>query len=118
MMNIYSIFDASVQSYFQPFCFTMDTEAMRAFEGAIREKNSNLHMFPQDFALYRIGTFDPETGKLDSIQEPVRVITATEIKRSMLNQEQQQKDLDAQLTTAQEDMQQHDPYLSDDNVNS
>lgn len=61
MAEIYSIKDTKV-GYAQPFILHNDQEAKRAFKGLIREEESNLHKWPQDYELWNIGQWDDELG--------------------------------------------------------
>lgn len=59
--GIYAIKDA--KSTFMPCTVDVnDATAVRNFEHAVRLKDSILSSHPNDFALFRVGSFDNETG--------------------------------------------------------
>lgn len=59
--GIYAIKDA--KSTFMPCTVDVnDATAVRNFEYAVRLKDSILASHPNDFALFRVGSFDNETG--------------------------------------------------------
>lgn len=63
-INVYSLKDEVDRSYGAPVLFSNDATAMRAFENAYHMQNSIYQTAPQDFTLYRIATFDLETGEM------------------------------------------------------
>lgn len=65
-MNVYSIFDKKVAAYGQPFFALNDQAAKRMVSMASAERNSLLRVFPEDYTLERLGTFDESSGQLDS----------------------------------------------------
>lgn len=75
-MNAYSVFDAAVQAYGNPIFFQTDAAAQRIFLSEIRESHDSLlSKSPKDFDLYRIGSFDTDTGVFKPEAAPV-LITA------------------------------------------
>ncbi len=61
-MNMYCIKDEKTGVFFHPYFMTHDVMAKRMFQGTIRRRDSLLREFPEDYALYRIGTYDENTG--------------------------------------------------------
>lgn len=63
--NLYSVHDAKT-GFSAPFLDSTDESAARGFSFAFA-KADNLYSFaPADFRLYRIGTFDTSSGKVNS----------------------------------------------------
>lgn len=63
-MRIYTIYDTKAEQYGNPVYCRTDAEARRQFGVVARDENTEIGKHPEDFLLYRIGTFDPETGNL------------------------------------------------------
>jgi hypothetical protein len=63
---LYSIFDSKVNSFAPPFVATNDQEAIRMFKTSINYGESTLNMYPEDFDLFRLGSFNSESGTFDS----------------------------------------------------
>ncbi len=59
-MKIYTIHDMAAAFFFSPFAAHTDAEASRMFVASLGDS------FPhrQDYTLFRIGSFDPDTGEL------------------------------------------------------
>lgn len=63
--QVFSVLDAKIGSFMQPwFSATVDS-ARRAFFDACQDSASLLGRHPQDFTLYHLGSFDDETGLFD-----------------------------------------------------
>jgi len=60
--KVYSIFDKKAAIYSPPFYAPHDGIAMRNVSMAARNMESQLGQYPSDFALYRLGKFDDQTG--------------------------------------------------------
>lgn len=79
MYNLYSVRDVNV-GWNQPFCETSDSVAKRGFAYAMNN-NDIMGFVPQDFDLYRVGEFDPETGVI-SDELPILICHGTEVVRA------------------------------------
>jgi len=62
MLIAYSIFDKKVGSYMRPAFAKSVIEVQRSIEQSVKDKGSSLCLFPADFALYKVGSFDDEEG--------------------------------------------------------
>ena len=69
--NLYSIYDKAVGSYMNPLVCINDAEAIRLFTTFVNEDNpqSNLANYPEQFAMWRIGTMDDESSTLEVDQK-------------------------------------------------
>lgn len=61
-MRMYTIYDTKAEWYDDPRCIRTDGEARRAFEELAKDPNSKITKHPEDFLLYRIGSWDAENG--------------------------------------------------------
>ncbi len=64
-LGVYVMRDART-TYMQPTFDMNDASAIRNFEHALSQKDSLLFSHPEDYSLYRIGSYDAETGVIDS----------------------------------------------------
>ena len=67
--KVFSVFDSVAKVYGMPFVFVHEGEAMRWLNDMVRDDRSLLSKHPEDYKLYRLGTFDDIAGKFN-IQEP------------------------------------------------
>lgn len=65
MYGLYSIRDVK-STYMQVLTDHNDATAIRGFKQAVMVPDSIMALHPTDFALYRVGSFDAETGEIVS----------------------------------------------------
>ncbi len=63
--NLYSVYDSKVQAYLPPFTAVNDGVAIRHFSGSLRQ-NGIIQTHPEDFALWRIGTWKPADADINA----------------------------------------------------
>ncbi len=64
--NIYTIFDQCSGLYSRPSCDVSDGSAIRQFQDlATSTEDHPVANHPEDYTLYRIGTFDDANGKIN-----------------------------------------------------
>lgn len=62
--NIYSIYDTKMGVYNTPFFAMNNATAIRTFNDAANDGQTNINKHPEDFALFHLGTYDAETGEV------------------------------------------------------
>ena len=61
-LNIYTIFDTAAAVYKRPFVAQADGEVLRVFKDMALNKDHEIGAHPEDYSLWRIGTFDDNTA--------------------------------------------------------
>lgn len=81
MKLIYAVKDLAVQAFGQPFFLNSKGEATRSFGDEVNSKdpNSAIAKHPEDYELYEIATWDPQTGKIEPKEAPELVIRAKDL---------------------------------------
>lgn len=77
-MNCYTTLDYKSEVYARPFFEETDASAKRAFSIAVSDKSTLVGQAPEDFAVFRIGTFNDVNGILVSC-EPVLVCRGNDL---------------------------------------
>lgn len=77
-MKIFTVHDNKAQAYFPPMTMKSSAEAIRSFDQACQDINSNFNKYPSDFILMEIGTFDEQTGQINPLQSPIILASASE----------------------------------------
>lgn len=80
-MKLFSVYDSKGESYSAPFSERTHETARRAFMVAVRDKETPVGRFPDDFALFVVGSFDENTGVITPATAPTIIFTGTEAKR-------------------------------------
>jgi hypothetical protein len=71
--GMYSVYDKAAKLFFSPTIDVNDDTAMRGFEQMLTVNNSAMQFRPDDYELYQVGTFDPETGYVSALVPPSRL---------------------------------------------
>lgn len=61
---LFSVYDSKAEMHSPPMADRSIQSAIRRFTSEVASPESQLHHYPEDFALYNIGTFDDETGEV------------------------------------------------------
>ena len=77
-MNVYSIFDTASGCYMRPFFVQADGQALRAFSDLSQDAEHEVGKHPEDYSLFRLGTFDDNKGQLVG-EAPECLATALEM---------------------------------------
>jgi hypothetical protein len=64
--NVYTIKDAKSGTFATPFFSINDATATRSFQQAANDPNTTINQFPEDYALYKLGTFDDASAEIVS----------------------------------------------------
>jgi len=77
------VHDAAVGAFNRPFFVPSLGAALRSFgDECIRQHPDNLmYQHPADYALYKVGTFDEESGVLVPLAVPERLASASDFSR-------------------------------------
>lgn len=65
-LNIYAVFDSKAAAYASPFFMQRDTMALRAFTDLTNDRQSSINKHPEDYSLWKIGSYDDDTGLVES----------------------------------------------------
>lgn len=75
--GIYCIFDEAAGIFTAPTIDISDESAMRNFQKMCSDAGSVMNFKPSDFSLYAVGVFDAETGNIESLVPPSRLIVGS-----------------------------------------
>lgn len=83
-MNIYTIYDHKAAAYMEPFFLPTDGMATRAFTDAVSDENHNFGRHPEDYAIFRLGTWDKDTGEINLLSVPTPLLTGQQAFAALL----------------------------------
>lgn len=80
-MNIYVMRDSKAQTCGKNLMlFKTHGEAIRSVQQAMEGQGDNLlAKYPEDFALFNLGTYDEETGTIELLEQKTHVIDVLEL---------------------------------------
>ena len=85
--GIYSIRDASAHVFTAPTIDLTDESAIRGFSQAVNNTGSIMNYLPSDFALYRIGTLNVESGTVEPINPPTMLASGDRLVKVVIKNE-------------------------------
>nr|WAE43476.1 MAG: nonstructural protein [Microviridae sp.] len=85
ILNLYCIKDNKVACFGKPFSEQNHIQAQRALHVAVNDKTIQIGMFPEDFDLYLVGTFNDQDGKITITPTPEFVVSAISLKKMEQN---------------------------------
>ncbi|AXL15447.1 nonstructural protein [Microviridae sp.] len=93
-LNAYTIFDVASGIYMRPFFSQADGQAIRGFKDIATDADHEVGKHPEDYTLFRVGSFNDTTGKMDG-DELEKLATGLE----MVAQDRQPTQADLKLAT-------------------
>jgi len=70
MLKAFAVYDVKAEAYGRPMFIATEGLAVRGFEAACADPKSPFREHPEDYRMFEIGTWDPRTGKLTSLDQP------------------------------------------------
>lgn len=78
-LKMYSIRDAKAEAFNPPFYKKTHGEAERDFTELTKSPDSMVHKYPEDYDLYYCGTYDDQTGLVESLTTPQHITKAVNV---------------------------------------
>lgn len=75
-MFIYTIFDKKTPVHKSQFFAESNTDAVRSFYRLANDSRTDVNMFPGDFALYRVGELNVDTGCVSGFEPVEHIVDA------------------------------------------
>ncbi len=96
-LNAYTIYDVASGVYMRPFFSQADGQATRSFKDIATDADHEIGKHPEDYTLYRIGSFNDTTGKMGG-EDLEKLATGLE----MTHLDKNPKQADLKLATQQQ----------------
>jgi hypothetical protein len=77
--QIFAIRDSKAEMFNDPFLCNTHGEAERSLKTAVNDKQSAISKYPEDFDLYHLGTYDTNSGKIETPPSPNHLIKANQL---------------------------------------
>lgn len=76
--KIFTIYDQKAKAFLPPFFLPQEGMAIRTFSDCVNKEGHQFNAHPADYSLAEIGTFDEETGKLETHEIAIQYGTGVE----------------------------------------
>lgn len=77
-MKIFALNDSKLGEFGQPFFFQASGQAVRFLQDLVRDNKTTISQHPEDFRLYCLGVYSPNSGKFDSLETPEYLAKASD----------------------------------------
>ncbi len=72
-LQVFSIFDSKAEAFIQPWYSQTLGTAVRSFEQAVNQPDSDFHKFAGDYTLFHLGDFDQANGLFTALPAHVNL---------------------------------------------
>lgn len=79
--RVFSIRDGKLGIFTPPFNYEHPGQALRAFDGVVKNSETMISKYPSDFSLYELGSFDEETGLFENLQQHHMLASGDQFKK-------------------------------------
>lgn len=79
MMKLFAVRDVKADSFGAPMSVASSGIAMRGFAEAVMDPKSELNKYPDDFSLYEIAEYEPNSANIKPHPLPVLIGTASSV---------------------------------------
>lgn len=79
-LEIFSMRDVKAGSFGAPMHFVNRAVAIRSLSEAVKNPESTLSKFPEDYQLFHVGDFDQNSGVVEALDAPNFVINVSDLK--------------------------------------
>jgi len=77
--NLYCIYDKKSSTYGVPFASPTHGTAERQIQTYVNDKQSPISMYPEDYDLYHVGSFEISTGLVHPEAKPSHLVNAAQL---------------------------------------
>lgn len=78
-LQMYTVYDAAVKAFLQPFFARSHGEALRSFQDAFEDEKHQFSRHPHDFSLFFVGTFDDGNADFDKPLAPEKLLSGGDV---------------------------------------
>lgn len=71
MDKVFCIFDSKIGAYQMPFHMPTVGAALRAWDEIVNDQSGRVGKHPEDYTLFEVATFDPESGRYEALPAPM-----------------------------------------------
>lgn len=83
MKMVFQVFDVKAKAYAQPFFASREGLALRMFEEAANDPQTELAKYAADFTLFKTGEWDETTGEIKTLQAFDNLGNALQFKKEL-----------------------------------
>lgn len=78
--KLFAVYDSKAEFFSPPFMHKSTGEALRDFIAAANDKQTKIGVYPADFTIFEIGTYNDSTAEVKMLEAKIAHGTALELK--------------------------------------
>lgn len=82
--HTFTIYDIKAQNYHIPYNLKNEAIAQREFADIVNDTNTTINKHPEDYTLFKIGTWDDQTAQFKQKKSPISLGTGVEFKLDII----------------------------------
>lgn len=79
MLKLFAVYDEKAEAYGSIACIATRGLALRGFTDACADPKSAMAQCPSDYKLMELGSYDPNSGRIECLPQPLLVAHASAI---------------------------------------
>lgn len=78
-MKLFAVRDLKADSFGAPISVATKGLALRSFQDVCLDARSEIAKYPEDYSLFELGDYDPNSGVIVSHQAPKHIVSAVSV---------------------------------------
>lgn len=99
MMKLFAVRDVKGDSFSAPLCCPTRGIALRGFSDACATPGSDFNKYPEDYQLYEIGEYEPNSATIKALALPSLVATASDVCQQLVHARQSPSSIVKEVST-------------------
>lgn len=79
-LEMFAVYDEKVKAFGVPIFVQHEGVAVRSFTATVWDSSTDFNKFAEDYTLFHLGTYDPDTGACQSLLAPRMVLSALSVR--------------------------------------
>lgn len=87
-IKLFCVYDSKVEGYLPPFTAMNRAVATRIFETAVMQEGHDFNQHAEDYSLFEIGEYEPDTAELKALTPVSTIVNAHHIISKYANRQE------------------------------
>lgn len=80
VLIVCAVRDSALDAFMRPIFVPTTGMAVRSFSDEVKRDESPMSSHPEDYALFELGTFDEESGRMVNLDSPRQLVRGADVK--------------------------------------
>lgn len=79
-LEMFAVYDEKVKAFGVPIFVAHEGVAVRSFTSTVWDQTTDFYKFAEDYTLFHVGSYDPDTGRCEALVAPRMVLSALAVR--------------------------------------